>query len=284
MRVDFHVHSTASDGTLTPIEVFSLAQEKKCSFVSLTDHDETGGLSDFLSQKGEVATISGVELSVEPGEGFDRFHLLGLGMDHTNKSFVSFLEKIRLGRDERNKRIIENFRQKGIELEDEVRQYATDGVLARPHFARWLVDHGMASSIPEAFSLYLLDDSPKETKCYASRIRPSRKEAFDVIHAAGGVCIMAHPKYLKSEWKRTGCDYEAAKRALGRFKEEGLDGVEALYQANTPEENVEFTRMADSLGLLKSAGSDFHGENKPSVTFGMEVEESFIRPLLERFE
>ena len=78
MRLDFHVHSTASDGTLTPIEVFSLAQEKKCSFVSLTDHDETGGLSDFLSQKGEVATISGVELSVEPGEGFDRFHLLGL--------------------------------------------------------------------------------------------------------------------------------------------------------------------------------------------------------------
>ena len=93
---------------------------------------------------------------------------------------------------------------------------------------------------------------------------------------------MAHPKYWRSGWKTSGCDFVAAERELAALKERGLDGVETLYQANTGEENVEFVRIAERLGYLKSAGSDFHGANKPTIPLGMEVSESYIGPLLER--
>jgi predicted metal-dependent phosphoesterase TrpH len=93
---------------------------------------------------------------------------------------------------------------------------------------------------------------------------------------------MAHPKFWRSEWKISGCDFSVAEKNLAMVKEKGLDGLEAIYQANSPGENNVFTDIADRLGLLKSAGSDFHGSNKPTVTIGMEVEDDFIRPLIER--
>ena len=91
---------------------------------------------------------------------------------------------------------------------------------------------------------------------------------------------MAHPKYWRRTWKTTGPDYADAERELARLKEAGLDGLESLYQANTSREDVEFTRIASKLGLLATAGSDFHGSNKPTIPLGMEVSESFARPVL----
>ena len=93
---------------------------------------------------------------------------------------------------------------------------------------------------------------------------------------------MAHPRYWRRDWKTSGCDFAAAERELAALKERGLDGLESLYQANTGEENVAFTRMALRLGMLTTAGSDFHGANKPLIPLGMDVSESFIRPFLER--
>ena len=274
MLVDFHVHSTASDGTFTPAEL----AEKSRSFaaIALTDHDNTDGLDGW---KG----IPGIELSIEPGEGFDKFHLLGLGIDPLNTGLKDFLKQVLDGRNARNERIISNFRRLGIEMSD-VETYAHGEVLARPHFARWLVDHGHVSDIKDAFAKYLLPDSPDVTRCYEERWHPSQADAFRTIHAAGGICVMAHPKYWRTNWKTTGPDYAAAERELAALKERGLDGVEALYQANTNEENVAFTRIATKLGYLKTAGSDFHGANKPTIPLGMEVSEDFIAPVLERLD
>ena len=274
MFVDFHVHSTASDGTFTPAEL----AEKSRSFaaIALTDHDNTDGLDGW---KG----IPGIELSIEPGEGFDKFHLLGLGIDPLNTGLKDFLKQVLDGRNARNGRILANFRRLGIEMPD-VESYAHGEVLARPHFARWLVDHGHASDIKDAFAKYLLPDSPDVTRCYEERWHPSQADAFRTIHAAGGICVMAHPKYWRTDWKTTGPDYAAAERELAALKERGLDGVEALYQANTNEENIAFTRIATRLGYLKTAGSDFHGANKPTSPLGMEVSENFITPVLERLD
>ena len=146
------------------------------------------------------------------------------------------------------------------------------------------MEHGFAASIKEAFEKYLLPDSPAETRCYEERWHPPQEEAFRAIHEAGGICVMAHPRYWCTEWKTTGCDFAAAERELAALKERGLDGVEALYQANTNEENVAFTRIATKLGYLKTAGSDFHGSNKPTIPLGMEVSEEFIAPVLERLD
>ena len=284
MRVDFHVHSSSSDGTFAPAEIARLAEKNRCAAVALTDHDNIDGVEDFISSTASFKAYSGVELSVSPGEGFDRFHLLAFGVDVKSDVLQAFLGKIRKGRDDRNEQIIANFKAKGIDLESDMRSRIREGVLARPHFARFLVEHGFARSIHEAFQLYLLEDSPKETRCYERRMRPSAEEAFEVIHASGGVAVMAHPKFLKNEWKSTSVDYEAVKKRLAELKEAGLDGLECIYQGNSQEENVSFTMIAEALSLLKSAGSDFHGANKPAVPFGMQVSEPFIMPLIERLE
>ena len=284
MTADFHVHSTASDGTLSPREIVGQAARGGFAVLALTDHDNADGADEFLAAGAEsgVRTIPGIELSVEPGATFDRFHLLGLGIDPANAALQAFLRRILDGRNARNARILANFRRIGIEMGDEIASYAHGDVLARPHFARWLVEHGHAPSIAEAFETYLLPESPDATRCYEERYHPPQEEAFAVVHAAGGLCVMAHPKYWRRTWKDVGCDFAAAERELAALKEKGLDGLEALYRANRPEENVEFCRMADRLGLVKSAGSDFHGANKPTIPLGMRVSDAFLTPLLER--
>lgn len=271
MIVDFHVHSTASDGTFSPAELAEKAERGGFAAIALTDHDNCDGVKDW---KG----VKGVELSIEPGAGFDKFHLLGLGVDPENPQLKALLKSILDGRNARNARITENFRRLGMDIRPEPH----GEVLARPHYARWLMEHGYARDIKDAFAKYLLPESPDATRCYEERWHPTQEDAFAAIHAAGGLCVMAHPKYWRRDWKDVGCDFAAAEKELARLKEAGLDGVEALYQANTGEENVEFTRLATKLGYLKSAGSDFHGANKPTIPLGMDVSEVFISPLLAR--
>jgi len=284
MVIDFHVHSTASDGTVAPGEIAAKAASRGFAAIALTDHDNVDGVVEFLSQLPSTNyhlpthRISGIELSIEPGEGFDKFHLLGLGINPEDAELKAFLRRVLEGRNARNERIFANFRRLGIDIRPEPH----GEVLARPHFAKWLIDNGYAKDKTEAFAKYLLPESPDATRCYEERYHPSQEEAFRIVHAAGGICVMAHPKYWCDDWKVAGVDFAVAEKELARLKEAGLDGLEALYQANTAGENVEFTRMATKLGLLKSAGSDFHGSNKPTIPLGMEVSESFINPLLER--
>lgn len=284
MKVDFHVHSTASDGTFSPAWLAGQGESGGFAAMAITDHDNCDGVEEFLSAPCGGRRFGGIELSVEPGEGFDKFHLLGIGIDGRDAGLRDFLGRILEGRNERNAAIIGNFRRLGIEMEaqDDIKGHAHGDVLARPHFARWLTAHGYAGSVAEAFERYLLPDSPPETRCYEERYHPPQEEAFAVLHAAGAVTVMAHPRYWRDEWKRTGCDFAAARKALAPLKEKGLDAVETFYQANTAEETVEFTRIALSLGFLVSAGSDFHGENKPTVPLGMEVSDSLVSPFLER--
>ena len=281
MRVDFHVHSTASDGTCSPSELAD--RGRTFAALAITDHDNCDGAAEFLTADGGGLRFAGIELSIDPGKGFDKFHLLGLGIDPANAELRTFLRKVLDGRNARNERICAKFRSIGIEMSTaDLAPYAHGEVLARPHFARWLVDHRLAADLSTAFATYLLPDSPTATRCYEERWHPPQEEAFRIIHAAGGLCVMAHPKYWRRTWSREGVDVVAAERGLAELLEKGLDGVEALYEANTAEENVSFVRMATRLNCLKSAGSDFHGANKPTIALGMDVSEGYIAPLLER--
>ena len=285
MIVDFHCHSTASDGTFAPREIAEQARAGGFRVLALTDHDNCDGVKELVSSSTSASSlhlIPGIELSIDPGKGFDRFHLLGIGIDADNAELKAFLRKILDGRKARNERILANFRRLGIEMGDEIHAYAHGEVLARPHFARWLMDHGYVQSVAEGFERYLLPDSPAETRCYEERWHPRQEDSFAAIHAAGGVAVMAHPRFWRRGWKREGSDFAAAAAELRRLKEAGLDGLECLYSSNSPAENVGFTRIALELGLIKSAGSDFHGANKPEIALGMEVSEEFIGPLLER--
>ena len=278
MIVDFHQHSTASDGTCTPKEIAEMAQ--KFDAAALTDHDNLDGVEEFLSAVKSARRYAGVELSIEAGEVFDKFHLLALGVDAKAHSFAALLARIREEREDRNERIRSNFNRIGIPIVP-----THEGrVLGRPHFARWLIANGYAETLSEAFEKYLLPDSPASTRCYESRWRPKQEDVFKAVHEAGGVAIMAHPKFSSRAWRLGSCDFNLAERSLAELKEKGLDGVEAIYAANSPEDNVEFSRMAIKLGLLASAGSDYHGANKKVMAPGIEVSEHFIAPLLERLQ
>lgn len=284
MKVDFHCHSTASDGTFSPSEIACAARAGGFSALALTDHDNTDGVPELMRTAGAEDMprfVPGVELSIEPGSGFDRLHLLGIGIDPGNARLGNLLRRILDGRNGRNERIVENFRRLGLDMADTIGGYAHGEVLARPHFARWLVDRGVVASVKEGFDRYLLPDSPRETRCYEERWHPPQEEVFAAVHDAGGLCVMAHPKYWRRAWRAAGPEYADAERELARLKEAGLDGLESLYQANTQGENLQFTRIADRLGLLKTAGSDFHGRNKPAIPLGMEVSEQFIGPFLD---
>ena len=283
MLVDFHVHSAASDGSYRPDAIARMTDG--FAYAALTDHDTCDGVDAFMCEPpngGACRRVAGIELSIDPGEGFDMFHLLGLGIDPYDAGLCDFRRRILAARETRNAKIVANFARLGIDLGNDVREERKGKILARPHFAKWLVRHGLAESVRDAFAKYLLPDSPSETNCYVEGWHPTHEEAFAVVHSAGGICVMAHPKFWRREWKISGCDFSVAEKNLAELKEKGLDGLEAIYQANSPGENNVFTDIADRLGLLKSAGSDFHGSNKPTVTIGMEVDEQFIRPLVER--
>ena len=280
--IDLHVHSTASDGTVSPAE---LAERGRDFYVmAITDHDNCDGVEEFLSansalglEKEGKVRLAGIELSVDPGEGYGKFHLLGLGIDPVNASLKSFLRRVLEGRNSRNAKIMERFAAIGIDIPaDEIAKYAHGEVLARPHFANWLVDHRYSPDARTAFRDYLTPSSPQETCCYVTRYRPDPGEAFDIIHAAGGVAVMAHPRYWTS-------DPSLLRIGLEKLKQRGLDGVEAIYQANEPGETVDHLLAAKETGLFATAGSDFHGANKPTIPLGMAVddERTFMAPFIE---
>ena len=274
--IDLHLHSTASDGTCTPEE---LAERGRLfTVMALTDHDNTDGCARFLAACGRDkrdppagVRLPGIELSVEPGAGYGQFHMLGLGIDPDAPSLSGFLARIRAGREERNVRMVERLTSLGLPVTmDEVRCHAGGGIVARPHIARVLVEKGYATSLNDAFARYV----GKGGLAYVSRYRPSQEEAIEVIHAAHGAAVMAHPRFWTS-------DARLLAEGFARLKDLGLDGVEAVYQANLPLETPMHLRLARAAGLAVTAGSDFHGANKSAVTLGMDVEdeETFLAPL-----
>ena len=276
--IDLHVHSTASDGTFAPEELAEKGRD--FSVLALTDHDTLEGVDGFLSASARLASkavrLAGVEVSVESGEGYGRFHMLGLGVEPDAPELAGLLERIRVGRDERNERIFENLAALGMPVgRDEVAVYAKGEVVARPHFARVLVDKGFATDVKDAFERYLGAGRP----AYAERYRPDPQMAIDAIHAAHGVAVMAHPKF----WT---VDADRLSEGLAYWRGRGLDGVEAVYKANTFEETILHLRIAQEIGLAATAGSDFHGGNKPTISLGMDVgdEDAFLAPFFAALE
>lgn len=274
--IDFHCHSTCSDGTFTPEELAE--RGKTFAAFAITDHDNCDGGARFLaaSQGQGGLRLAGIELSIDPGEGYSKFHLLGLGVDPRSRHLNDFLERIREGRNERNRKIVARLAELNMPIEErELLKYANGKIIARPHIARVMMDHGWVTSVKDAFERYLRDGGP----AYVTRYHPGQAESIEMIHAAGGVAVMAHPKY----WTQ---DADALRKGLRRLKDLGLDGIEAMYKANAVDETVDHLHAAKELGLLVTAGSDFHGANKPDIPLGMEVvnEEEVVGSLMERLE
>ena len=247
--VDLHIHSTHSDGTLTPAEIVDLAAARGVSAVSITDHDTAGGTDEALERgrgKG-VEVLSGIEIS--SWHGNTSMHILGYRFSHDDPQFRSRLQLLQNGREERNARIIENLNKLGIRVEqEELLSYSGYGQTGRPHIARLLVDRGITKTIDLAFKYYLR----RGAAAYAERFRFPAVDAVAMIREAGGMAVLAHPQALDQSLR-------SIPALLKKLKNVGLEGVEVYYPSHSPKTVKNLLKVADELGLLITGGSDFHG-------------------------
>ena len=258
--IDLHVHSNFSDGTCSPEDLIELAYKKNLSAFALTDHDCVEGLEPafaYLKKMGyPLELIPGTELSVDYNH--HEIHLVGLFIDIHNQKLIKQTTDFVNKRKQRNLDMIKNFQKAGIPMTaEELSGGNPNAVITRAHFARYLIEHGVAKDSKEAFSKYLGEDSP----FYVKRTRTAAIDGIHLICEAGGVPILAHPLHYKLP--------EPTLRAMiQEFKEHGLRGIEVMYSNHFAADEVFVKRLAKEYDLLPSGGSDFHGKNKPSIDLG----------------
>lgn len=262
--IDLHIHSTASDGQYCPSEVVRLAAQTGVEVMALTDHDTIAGLEEAASEAARVGIdfIPGIEISVRCTGVTKEMHILGYGIVSESSSLKALCAQMLRQRSQRKARIFEFLSGKGIDLApDEVEKYASNGLVARPHFARAMVTAGYVSCIREAFDLYLA--TPEFDRL--ERPKPAPKDAIKTILDSGGVPVLAHPIQLNLG----GTQLEALLQELICY---GIRGIEVYYSTHTPEQTAFFLSLAKKYNLIITGGSDFHGEKvKPDIALGTGV-------------
>mgnify|MGYP004539286661 FL=1 len=257
--VDLHVHSAESDGTFTPEELVTEALHAGLCAFALTDHDTIGGIAaaKAAARKTGLTVIPGIELSCYNDD--HEVHMVGLFIDETNAAFKESLKSVQDSREERNKKMIDRLREEaGFDISVEaLRAYFPDAVLTRAHIARYLYERGCIQDLNVAFQKYIGDHCPY----YVPREKMTPVQAIDLIHAAGGLAILAHPLLYHLSDTRL-------KQLMTDLKAHGLDGVEAIYSTYTAGEERRMKELAAELDLAVSGGSDFHGANKPKIHLG----------------
>jgi len=244
MRVDLHIHSTASDGVYSPTEVVQIALTNQMDIIALTDHDNVNGLDEARqAASGKLEVLVGVELSAEEDQK-DR-HLLGYLFDLDNEAFLTTLVELRDARVSRADRIVQKLAGLGINISlERVYALAGSGSVGRPHVARVMVEQGYVSSLQEAFDKYLSDSGP----AFVPHFRLTPADAIQLIHSAGGAAVLAHPGRLDG-------NYRAIIEALVPA---GLDGIEVYYPDHTPDMVSSLQQLATQHNLVMTVGSDFH--------------------------
>ena len=272
--IDLHTHSTKSDGTYTPTELVHYAARKGLSAIALTDHDTIDGVeeamkaADDLRQKKASGMISspiirsvpevipGVELSTELNG--KSIHIVGLFIDYKNRAFSERMKEFLDSRFYRNRKMCRLLTEGGYPVSyGELEKLFPNTVIARPHFARYLMEHGMVSSIEEAFRNLIGDDCPY----YVPREKITPHDAVRYLVKFGCLPVLAHPL----QYKLSDQELEALVSSL---KKEGLAGIEVYYPSHRPSDTAALSRLALKYGLLPSGGSDFHGENKKNLNLG----------------
>jgi hypothetical protein len=262
--IDLHVHSTCSDGTVTPTELVDLAVKQGLSAFALTDHDTLRGIPEakkacelYQKQGTDIHVIPGVEISA----AFKKadIHILGLNVDLENKELIETLDEAELARDNRNRKMADNLAGAGLDISyEKVLALDPKAVITRAHFAKYLVKKGYVATNKEAFNKYLHTKSPY----YVCREYLPPETVITLILNAGGVPVLAHPLlYHLPE--------EELRKLVAHLKECGLKGLEAIYTRNSRQDEDFSRRLAKENGLLISGGSDFHGTNKPDIQMGV---------------
>ncbi|MFZ6850089.1 3',5'-nucleoside bisphosphate phosphatase [Undibacterium sp. RuRC25W] len=261
LNVDFHSHSTVSDGVLTPSVLAARAKKNGVDVWALTDHDEVGGIAEARAAAAELGLrfIAGVEISITwAGK---TIHIVGLNIDENNLNLVKGLEKTRSGRECRARDMAHDLATRaGIPnvYEGALKYVGNPNLISRSHFARYLVEIGACISVSDVFKHYLSEGKPG----YVPHRWATLQEAISWIVGAGGVAIVAHP----GRYDLTPLAYDSFFR---EFKDLGGVAIETVTGSHTVDQYEEYTKIANQYGFLVSRGSDFHSPLDAEVDIGM---------------
>ena len=270
VEVDLHLHTTFSDGNLTPTELVDLCAEKGLNTISITDHDSTEGIEEAIkaSEKyKDFNIIPGIELSADqPGI---EVHVLGYFLDYKTDEFQEILTEFRDGRKSRALGIVRKLNDLGIQISwDQVLEIADGAAIGRPHIAQAMVDNGYIEYPKQAFDKYL----GRNGLAYVSRPRLTPSGAVKLILEHSGIPVLAHPTYL-AQREIGGEDWVVIKQNIRELKKVGLVGIEVFYNDYTHEQIHELELIASEFELIKCGGSDYHANGNPG-----EILPGFIGP------
>jgi len=245
-KIDLHIHSTASDGRLSPVEIVRKSVEYGLTIIAIADHDTVDGIAPALvatKALPELKVIPGVEINTDVPSG--EAHILGYFIDYTNHELRDTLERLRHSRQRRAQWMICKLAHLGIHIEwQRVQEIAGDSSIGRPHIAQAMLEKGYINSIKEAFTKYISRDGP----AYVEREKITPVEAVELILRANGLPVLAHPFTIN--------DPEAM---VVELKAVGLVGIEAYYDNYTANEVASLVSLANRHNLIVTGGSDYHG-------------------------
>lgn len=257
-QIDLHVHTSASDGELTPEQAVAYASGKGLAAIAITDHDTAAGAAEAMAcaEKYGVEVVPGIEISTDyRGLGV---HILGYFIDPESPALRPVLDWIVADRKRRNHEIIELMRRDGIDISaGELAEKYPGSVIGRPHFAAELVERGLAESVQDGFERYL----NRGKKYFRPRTFLPVEEAIAAIKGAGGKAVFAHPLQY-------GLRQDALLALAVYLRDCGVVGMECLYSGYTPEDSEFLAKFAGSFRMCITGGSDFHGAGKPQIDMG----------------
>ncbi|ALV46158.1 metal-dependent phosphoesterase [Arthrobacter alpinus] len=256
MRIDLHAHSNISDGTQRPAELVAAAAKARLDVVALTDHDTTDGWAEAraAAQDHGVGLIPGMEISCKTSLGIS-VHLLCYLHDPANPALLEEITKAKVARLSRAERMVERLAEDYPLNWDDVSAHVAPGAtVGRPHIADALVAAGIVGDRNEAFASILTSHS----RYFVSHYAPDPVHAVELVRAAGGVPVFAHP--LASARGRV-----VAPEIFHDMIDAGLLGLEVEHRDNPPEGRAWLRRLAQETGLFMTGSSDYHGAGKPNL-------------------
>ncbi|HEX5938905.1 MAG TPA: PHP domain-containing protein [Dehalococcoidia bacterium] len=246
---DFHLHSTFSDGILSPTDLVSLAADQGVTLMSLTDHDSTEGIAEATAacKAMGITLVPGSEVSTDIES--DEVHVLGHFLDPADERLQAFLLRNREGRFDRGRRMVEQLNEIGITVSwERVQEIAGEAAIGRPHIAQALVEQGHVATVAEAFERFIGRNGP----AYAERVKLTPRQAVEFIVSIGGIATFAHPQFTTS-----------AREVLPDLVDAGLSGIEVYYKDLDQEAVEVYLALANQYDLIPMGGTDYHGLNNP---------------------
>ena len=255
MKVDLHIHTTYSDGVFSPEKIVDTAIDAGLDAIAITDHDNVLAYPIAVSYAKKIANSGKKQLEILPGVEINtiykntEIHILGYFMNREDSDFQAMLKSQQKARIEQTEQILHLLNKKeGIHVTlDKLKSLVAEGgSIGRPHIAKAITMAGGTSSVMEAYSKYINDDS----EVYVQRKTISPHEAIEIIYDAGGIPVFAHP-----------FDVEDAENLIKEFMHYGLRGVEAYHRKHSPAMVEYYSSIAEKNGLIITGGSDFHAPN-----------------------